>query len=67
MSLFRFADRIVDFDAGAARIWEQLSAGLGHNGADLLIAATALSRGAVVVTGNVADFAPRGVRVVDLF
>ena len=62
-----FADRILDFDAGAARIWGRLSAGLGHGGADLLIAATALSKGAVVVTGNVADFAPTGVRVLDPF
>ena len=62
-----FADRILDFDANAALIWGRLSAQLGHNGADLLIAATALSRGAVVVTGNVADFAPTGVQMVDPF
>ena len=62
-----FGDRILDFDAGAARIWGRLSARLGHSGADLLIAATALARGAVVVTGNVADFAPTGVRVVNPF
>ena len=61
-----FADRILPFDAPAARIWGQLSARLGHNGADLLIAATALSVGAVVVTGD-AGFAATGVRIENPF
>ena len=43
------------FGPEEARIWGRLSAHLGHNGADLLIAATALARGAIVVTGNVTD------------
>ena len=34
-----FADRILPFDAADARIWGQLSADLGHAGADLMIAA----------------------------
>ncbi len=55
-----FSDRILPFDADAARIWGQLSARVGHAGADLLIAATALSRSATVVTGD-ADFAATGV------
>lgn len=62
-----FSDRIVDFDTPAARIWGQLSARLGHSGADLLIAATALSRDAVVVTRNLDDFAPTGCRLENPF
>ncbi len=62
-----FADRILPFDADAARIWGGLSARIGHPGADLMIAATALSRDAVIVTGNVADFAPTGVQIADPF
>jgi toxin FitB len=61
-----FADRIVPFDAQAALIWGQLSARLGHAGADLLIAATALSRGLVVVTGD-AGFNATGARVENPF
>jgi toxin FitB len=62
-----FSDRILPFDAEAARVWGRLSADIGHGGADLMIAATALARGATVVTGNVADFAPTGVRVENPF
>lgn len=47
-----FADRILPFDAEAARIWGRLSARIGNTGADLQIAATALARGATVVTGD---------------
>lgn len=47
-----FADRLLPFGADEARIWGALSARLGHNGADLLIAATALVRNATVVTGD---------------
>lgn len=56
-----YADRIVAFDAEAAEVWGRLSARLGHPGADLMIAATALVRGATVVTMNDADFIPTGV------
>ena len=62
-----FADRLLPFEAEDARLWGQLSARIGHGGADLMIAATALRHGAVVVTGNVDDFAPTGVRVENLF
>lgn len=62
-----FGDRIVPFDAEAARIWGQLSAQIGHKGADLMIAASALSRGLTVVTGNVDDFSPTGVPVLNPF
>ena len=62
-----FSDRILPFDAEAARIWGRLSQDIGHGGADLMIAATALAQGATVVTGNVADFVPTGVRLENPF
>lgn len=61
-----FADRILPFDAEAARIWGQMSARLGNSGADLLIAATAKSRGITVVTGDAA-FSVTGVAVENPF
>lgn len=62
-----FADRILPFGAEEARIWGRLSAGIGHGGADLMIAATALARGATVVTGNISDFEPTGVALLNPF
>ena len=62
-----FGDRLLPIDAQSARIWGQLSAQLGHAGADLLIAATALRHDAVVVTRNVADFQPTGCRIENPF
>tara|TARA_R110002049_G_C9168976_1_gene561700 strand:+ start:4726 stop:5127 length:402 start_codon:yes stop_codon:yes gene_type:complete len=62
-----FSDRLLPFDAGDARIWGRLSAEIGHTGADLMIAASALRHGATVVTGNVSDFAPTGVTIEDPF
>ena len=62
-----FSDRLLAFGAEDARIWGRLSAEIGHTGADLMIAATALQHGAVVVTGNVSDFAPTGAAVENPF
>ncbi len=62
-----FADRVLPFGAADALIWGDLSARIGHPGANLMIAAQALSRDAAVVTGNGADFDPTGARVVDPF
>ena len=62
-----FSDRILPFGAQDARIWGRLSHEIGHTGADLMIAATALAHDATVVTRNVADFAPTGVRVENPF
>jgi hypothetical protein len=62
-----FSDRLLAFEAEDARIWGRLSAELGHNGADLMIAASALRHGAIVVTGNVSDFAPTRVAVENPF
>lgn len=62
-----FSDRLLAFEAEDARIWGRLSAGIGHSGADLMIAATALRHGAIIVTGNVSDFAPTGAAVENPF
>jgi len=62
-----FMDRLLPVGPEEARIWGRLSARLGHNGADLLIAATALAQGAIVVTDNVSDFEPTGVEIENPF
>lgn len=62
-----FSDRLLPFDAEDARIWGRLSAEIGHAGADLMIAASALRHAATVVTGNVNDFAPTGVTIENPF
>ena len=59
-----YSDRILPVDAATARRWGQLSAILGNDRADLLIAATAMEHGLTVVTRNVRHFEPTGVRVV---
>ena len=60
-----YGDRILGIDAPTARRWGQLSASIGHQGADLLIAATALEHGLTVVTRNVRHYEPTGVSVLD--
>ena len=62
-----FADRILDFTAQDALVWGELSARIGHPGADLMIAAQALTREATVVTGNGSDFSASGARIFDPF
>lgn len=62
-----FADRLLSFEAEDARIWGRLSAEIGHNGADLMIAASALRHNATVVTGNISDFAPTGAALENPF
>ncbi|KAF0674581.1 type II toxin-antitoxin system VapC family toxin [Profundibacterium mesophilum] len=66
-TMLLFGARILPFGADEARIWGRLSARLGHDGADLMIAACALSHDAVIATRNIADFAPTGARLVDPF
>lgn len=61
------AERILPFDLGAARRWGRLSADLGHDGADLMIAATGLERGLTVVTRNLRHFEPAGVATLNPF
>ena len=62
-----YGERVVAFDLRMARRWGILSAALGNNGADLMIAATALEHGFTVVTRNVSDFEPTGVAVLNPF
>jgi predicted nucleic acid-binding protein len=62
-----YGDRVLPFDLAAARRWGELSAALGHHGADHQIAATALEHGLTVVTRNVSHFEPTGVSVLDPF
>ena len=62
-----YGDRILPIDAGTAKRWGRLSDALGHDGADLLIAATALEHGLTVVPRNVKHFEPTGVPVLNPF
>ena len=62
-----FADRILPVDAATARRWGRLSADIGNQDVDLLIAATALEHGLIVVTRNVRHFQPTGVTVLNPF
>jgi hypothetical protein len=62
-----YDERVVPFDLRTARRWGALSAALGNDSADLMIAATALEHGLTVVTRNVSDFGPTGVAVLDPF
>lgn len=62
-----YGDRILPVDTGIARRWGSLSARIGNDGADLLIAATALEHGLTVVTRNIRHFEPTGVALIDPF
>jgi predicted nucleic acid-binding protein len=62
-----YSDRILPFDLQIARRWGQLSAALGNDSADLMISATALEHGLIVVTHNVSDFAHTGVATLNPF
>lgn len=62
-----YADRVLPVTAPIARRWGKLSAELGHDGADLLIAATALCHGLTVASRNVRHFRPTGVAVINPF
>ena len=60
-----YGDRILRFDVETARCWGRLSARIGNNNADLMIAATALEHGLYVVTRNTRHFTPCGVQAFD--
>lgn len=65
-----FADRILPFDSPAAEAYAGIVVALRRSGhlpppPDIMIAATALAKGASVVTRNVRDFAGCGVRIVN--
>ncbi|HEV7372961.1 type II toxin-antitoxin system VapC family toxin [Arenibaculum sp.] len=65
-----FADRVLPFDAAAARAFALLAAGrrrVGRpvGGFDAQIAAIASSRGAALATRNTADFRDCGLHLID--
>ena len=62
-----YGDRVLPFDVPTAHRWGRLSAALGQDSVDLMIAATALEHGLTVVTRNVKVFTPTGVGVFDPF
>jgi predicted nucleic acid-binding protein len=62
-----YADRILPVTPNVARRWGRLSAQLGHESAELLIAATALTYELAVVTRNTAHFESTGVGLVNPF
>lgn len=62
-----YSKRILAIDVRTSRRWGILSAALGNDSADLMIAATALEHGLTVATRNVSDFEPTGVAVIDPF
>lgn len=61
LALYR--NRVLPIDLATARRWGNLTAELGHSSSDLLIAATALEHGLIVVTRNIRHFEPVGVPV----
>lgn len=65
--LHLYSDRLLPFDLNVSRRWGRLSANIGHEGADLLIAATALEHGLSVATRNVRHFEPTGVGTINPF
>jgi len=65
--LVLYGERILTFDLQAARRWGLLSAALGNDNADLMIAATALEHNLTVVTRNVKDFEAVSVAVINPF
>lgn len=62
-----YGERVLVVDVPVARRWGRLCGAIGHQGTDLLIAATALEHGLTVVTGNARHFQPTGVAVFDPF
>ena len=60
-----YGEHILGVNLASARRWGQLSARIGNDSADLLVAATALEHGLAVVTRNVRHFEPTGVTVLD--
>lgn len=62
-----YGDRVLPVTPAIARRWGSLSAQIGNDGADLLIAATALVHGLQVATRNVRHFAPLGVSIINPF
>lgn len=62
-----YAQAILPFDEKTAQVWGRLRVPNPENPLDKQIAATALKHDLVVVTRNVAHFAPTGVKVLNPF
>jgi len=60
-----YGDRIIPVTPEIARRWGELTALVGHDGADVMIAATALHHGFSVVTRNERHFALFSVPVLN--
>jgi toxin FitB len=65
--LLHYGGRLLPVDVAVARRWGRLAKAHKHDGADLLLAATALAHGLAVATRNRRHFEPTGVAVVDPF
>jgi hypothetical protein len=70
MFLTLFADRILDFDQAAARVYGTIlrtrkTIGRPIDEMDALIAATALANGATLATRNIADFQNCGIQLLN--
>jgi toxin FitB len=61
----QFAHCILPVTPAIAKLWGRLCVQTGNKGVDNLIAATALCHNLTVVTRNVKDFEPTGVRVLN--
>ena len=60
-----FADRVLPVDRAVARLWGELWARQALPVIDTLIAATAITRGFILVTRNTRDVTATGVPLVD--
>jgi hypothetical protein len=58
-----YSGRILDIDVPAARTWGRVQAKYQPRDEDVMIGATALLHGCVLVTRNVRHFVPMGIDV----
>ena len=63
--LQRYQQRILPLSISIAQRWGRLSGELGHNSADLMIAATALEHNLIVATRNTRHFEPTQVGLIN--
>ncbi|MBI2353414.1 MAG: type II toxin-antitoxin system VapC family toxin [Deltaproteobacteria bacterium] len=63
--LKNYADRILPVTPEIACRWGELSAAAGHDGGDVIIAATALQHGLTVVTRNERHYKPFQVAILN--
>ncbi|MFT9000027.1 MAG: type II toxin-antitoxin system VapC family toxin [Acetobacter syzygii] len=60
-----FADRIIPIDISISRLWGELSSGRTRPVVDTLIAATAMTRGMILVTRNEGDVKGLDLEVIN--